>query len=587
MNNSSMTSKLFFKLLPVQILIVAMGSINSMIDGVVAGRFIAAESVGVIGLFMGIVSTLNAISSVFLGGSSVISGRYMGSGDLEKTRGIFSLNVTLTIMVGAISTAVGILFPGYIADICGSNAELKGELMTYIVGYSLGILPMMLSQQLVAFLQLERQSRRNYIGIGAMIVFNIAFDIVFVSYFNMGVWGLALSTSFCNWIYFIILVTYYFFGKPQLYYEFKKILWKDTWNLIKIGSPGALLVFCLGLRDFVLNRIILTYAGEAGLAAKSALGMIGGFFIAFCLGAGAVVRMLASINIGEEDKDAIKELIKVCFTKGLVLTVVITVVVLATSKLFVGIFFPDSTTLVYHYALQYFILYDISIPLILIVLVESNYLQAMEQNACVNIFSMIDGFFSVVVPAAILAPLFGPMGIWLATPIGIVISSIVYPINAIVFWKRIPKTWDEWLLFKKDFGVEDNNRLVMTIENTEDVSNTSVAVQGFCDEHGMDRKKAMYSALCLEEMTRNVIEHGFTHDSKKHYLEARVVFKDDEAVLRIKDDCISFDPVDMSSHMNSEDVTKNIGIKMVMRLADSANYQSLLGLNVLTIKLHK
>ena len=34
-----MFKRLFFKLLPVQILIIAMGSINSIVDGAVAGRF--------------------------------------------------------------------------------------------------------------------------------------------------------------------------------------------------------------------------------------------------------------------------------------------------------------------------------------------------------------------------------------------------------------------------------------------------------------------------------------------------------------------------------------------------------------------
>ena len=44
-----MSSKLYFKLLPVQVMIVAMASINSIVDGAVAGRFIDSRTVGVIG----------------------------------------------------------------------------------------------------------------------------------------------------------------------------------------------------------------------------------------------------------------------------------------------------------------------------------------------------------------------------------------------------------------------------------------------------------------------------------------------------------------------------------------------------------
>lgn len=71
-----MFKRLFFKLLPVQILILAMGSINSIVDGAVAGRFIDAESVGVICLYFTMVNVLAAVGSVLLGGSSILCGRY-------------------------------------------------------------------------------------------------------------------------------------------------------------------------------------------------------------------------------------------------------------------------------------------------------------------------------------------------------------------------------------------------------------------------------------------------------------------------------------------------------------------------------
>ena len=46
-----MISHLFFRLLPMQVAIVAMGSVNSIVDGVVAARFIDAETIGVVGLY--------------------------------------------------------------------------------------------------------------------------------------------------------------------------------------------------------------------------------------------------------------------------------------------------------------------------------------------------------------------------------------------------------------------------------------------------------------------------------------------------------------------------------------------------------
>ena len=213
-------------------MIVAMASINSIVDGAVAGRFIDSRTVGVIGLFAAMVFVLNGISSVFLGGSAVLSGRYIGSGDLESTRGIFSLNITLATAIGFFITVILLLCPREVAVICGADADLTDTLMLYIMGYAPGVIPALLANQLASFLELERQSKRNYIGIGAMIIFNITFNIIFVVVFKLSILGLAISTSMCNWIYFIILVSYYFGDKSQLKYSFRKVLWEDTWPLI-------------------------------------------------------------------------------------------------------------------------------------------------------------------------------------------------------------------------------------------------------------------------------------------------------------------------------------------------------------------
>ncbi len=585
--NSSMSSVLFFKLLPVQIMIVAMGSINSIVDGVIAGQFIDAVSVGVIGIFFVVVSILNAIGSVLLGGSSVLSGRYIGSGDVDKTSGVFSLNLTLTTIISVLSAAILLIFPGAVATFCGADEHLKGILIPYIYGYSIGIFPQMMAQQLGTFLQLERQSKRNYAGVATMIICNILLNITFVAVFKLGLFGLALSTAICNWIYFFILVSYYLGGKSQLKYSFRKARWSDTLNMVKIGFPGALLVFCLAMRDVVLNRLLLSVAGQDGLSAKSSLSMVGGLFIALCLGGGSVVRMLGSVHVGEEDRDSIKELIKIGMTKALLFTLVIAVIVIASSGFVVRLFFADPTSNVYKLAHQYFVIYGISIPLIQVVQVETNYLQAMGKNICVNVFSFIDGFGSVVFPALILAPFLGIFGVWLATPIGIIISALVYPVYAIIHFRHIPRNIDEWLLFEKDFGVNDDDRLVVNIRSMEDVARTSEQVNEFCKAHGYDKKASLYSALSLEEMARNVIEHGFTSDNKKHYLDARIVNKNEKILLRIKDDCPAFDPVSMKEQINPDDPTKNIGIRMVMRLADEVEYQNLLGLNVLTVTIDR
>ncbi len=84
-------------------------------------------------------------------------------------------------------------------------------------------------------------------------------------------------------------------------------------------------------------------------------------------------------------------------------------------------------------------------------------------------------------------------------------------------------------------------------------------------------------------MAVNVITHGFLKDRKKHALDIRVVNKDDEVTLRIRDDCKAFEPTEHLDIIEPEDPAKNCGIRLVYGIAREVVYQNLLGLNVLTI----
>ena len=66
--------------------------------------------------------------------------------------------------------------------------------------------------------------------------------------------------------------------------------------------------------------------------------------------------------------------------------------------------------------------------------------------------------------------------------------------------------------------------------------------------------------------------------------ERQVAHKDNSLILRIKDDCVPFNPAERRDIVDPEDITKNTGIRMIYSMAESVQYQNILGLNVLTIR---
>ena len=87
-------------------------------------------------------------------------------------------------------------------------------------------------------------------------------------------------------------------------------------------------------------------------------------------------------------------------------------------------------------------------------------------------------------------------------------------------------------------------------------------------------------------MAGNVIEHGFSKDKKKHHVHVCLACRPETLILSIKDDCVPFNVEQRAQMMDKDDLSKNIGIRLVSGVASEMHYQNILGLNVLMIRLN-
>ena len=62
-----------------------------------------------------------------------------------------------------------------------------------------------------------------------------------------------------------------------------------------------------------------------------------------------------------------------------------------------------------------------------------------------------------------------------------------------------------------------------------------------------------------------------------------MLLREEDVLLRVKDDCIPFDPQERQHMTDPADPCANVGIRLFNGMADEVVYQNLLGLNVLSI----
>ena len=579
-----MVTRTFLRLLPVQIMLVAVASLNSMIDGLVASNCIGPLAMEAIGFYAPIIKLIETVGAVMLGGSQILCGQFFGKNQVRRTSGLFSVNLMTVSAFSVLLMGLCLVLPEKLAALLGARDEAAAGLTDYIRGIAPGFVAQALCAQLPAFLQLEHEDRRAFVAIIVMGAVNGAADLLFVNRLGLGMFGLGLATTIANWVMCAILAAYYLGKKASIRFAVAEIHWADLRQIVSIGIPGAVSVFCLALRAVVVNYLLANYGGEGAMPAWAAFNSFGYLFFSITSSVGSATRMLCSVYIGENDRTSLIQTMRAALFQGVGLVCVFAAFIVDAAVPFTRLFYRDPSAPVYHLTLWLFRLFPFSMPLSAIFVVMQNYLQSFGRIRVVNVLSVFDGLLGTLIVGVVLTPLYGAMGLWVTQIVnGVIVLGLLVGYAAIKK-KRFPRSLADFLALPDNFGVPDSQRLDLTITSSDDVVNTSKAVIDFCAAHDVNRRQSFIAGLCLEEMVGNVVAYGFGI-KKRHSADVRVVYTPEELTLRISDDCRPFDPqarAELTS--GGEDAARNIGIRLVHSLANEMSYQCILGLNVLTIK---
>lgn len=589
--DARITSQLLFRLLPFQILLAVVGAINGIVSTLFASNAVGMTSMSAIGLYSPINMIFTSCGTILVGGSTIMCGKYMGKNQLEKMQNIFSLNMALTALLALVFTLF-VLSMG-VFDLSGwlaKDPEVRHAFNQYLFGQAIGILPLILGSQLSAFLLVENKTTLTTIASLVYIAVNLLLNFLFVKVLRMEAFGLALASSLGLWVFAGVQAVHFFSKKAHLKMTKLPNNWKECKDIFLIGIPGAASYLYQSLRGILLNTLITMYVGAAGLSAYAAANTLLGFAWAVPTGMLAVSRMLISISVGEEDRKTLTDVMRNMFQRFMPLQCAISVVIIMLAVPLTRLYFRDVSNPVYMLTVWGFRLLPICMPLSLMYMHFVCYGQAANKQGLVHILSLIDGVIGVISFAALVMPAAGRISIYaaqraayFASTFNGICTTITIIIYAWIWNKRFPKTMDDLMAIPKDFGVGEEDRMDLTLQSMEDVVQIAEGIQEFCKSKGVDEKRSYLAGLFMEEMAGNVVKHGFSKDKKKHSIDGRVVYKDDEVILRIKDDCVPFDPGERQKIADPDDPTKNFGVRTIYKIAKSVQYQNMLGLNSLTI----
>lgn len=585
-----MIRKVFKQMLVAQIVSAMTVMICMLIDSLMIGRFLGVDSMTAYGLACPLLLVFASFGSMLSAGIQVICGKTMGCGDREATNACYSTAVVLSVLISGIGMVLVLVFTRPICRLLGAGLPAPANNIypltrDYLRGFIVGAPAFILAQISVPFLQISGNRSRLTVAVTVMTVSDIVFDVLNVFVFNGGTLGMGLASSL-SYVLAVLITGAYFLKKDCMFkFSLRSVKPKLCGEILRAGVPTIINQFSLVLIVFALNNILLEVGQNAAVAAYSVISTVGN--ICYCFGSGiaSVALLLSSVFYGDEDRTSLRQLVRTMCRFAIVLDLIVTVVVLLIAPYLVWLFLredPGGATRMATFGLRLFILSLVPCSLNTSF---KNYYQGVNRTGFTETISVLQNFALPALFAFLLSRTLRTTGVWLGFVCG---ESLTLLLIAAVVWirqKKIVFSAEAFSMLPKDFGVPESDCLELSIKSMEEAAAASRKSAEFCAAHGETTKNSMLISLCVDEMVSNILQHGFPKDNREHNVELRILFKDTTRVIRIRDNCVNFDPLLYFELHKQDDPISHFGIRMVMKMVKRANYVNSLGLNNLTLVL--
>lgn len=587
-NNGRIISKLFRGTVVSIILATIAAMVGIVIDGVITSRFLGENGMAAYTLVMPVVNLATAFSGILATGAQVVCAHHLGAGHKKRARKAFTVSMIITVSVSVILMLIIVFFRDGICQMLGANTDvLLRDSSDYLLGVMFALPSVLFLFEFNALMRLDGDANRVVIAVVVMTVLDVVGDLLNVLVFHGGMLGMGLATSISYTIGLVIML--FHFTKKDIIFKlyFRGVRLKDFIEIFVTGSSSGVGSASAMLRVAAINRILVGIAGtvmaSATLAAFGVVNTIINLISSVLVGVGMTCATIAGLMIGEKDRTAMTALVRVTVKTAFFISVGLSIVLFAGAEVIAGVFQGKGDDSMLPLAARGLRFYAVAILLYGVNNAFINYTQGLKRMVISNVYCFLQNFVFVVVPALILSGVIkSPDAVWISLIIAEVCTFLCIFGLAAYYKKGFPRGFGDYLFLKEPFGAAPEDSMEFTIESMDAVVPASEAVREFCLKKGAGEKNAYLMALFVEELSANVIEYGFS-DGKKHSIDIRILDTKEGWMLRYRDNCKAFDPVEWLKLHETDDPSKNIGIRMVSGMAKSVKYMSTMDLNNLTI----
>lgn len=549
-------------------------NINIFVDGILVGRRIGSDALAAINLSLPLYLALCVVGSFIAAGTGINASRAIGVGDAGKRDAFFRAGFNSAVLASLIITAGALLLRRPLVAFLCSDDAISGYVMQYAVITLIGALPKILIYIPFWYLRLDGKNADVAIMMAGMAAINIALDIVFVYFLDMGVFGAGLASVIATAIacaYGVIRLL----GKDSPYtWRFELMSLKDWKGISSAGFPSAFNNLCATIRLLIINSMLLSFGGGRLVAVFSAVNGIWGFGECVTLGAPNAGSAMLGVFGGEHDNGSCRLLLKEEWKTGCAAGIVFLILCAALSPVV-----PAMYGLKGENVLLPLMWMALSVFPALLMNIFTTYYNISGRNIWSGAMIFVHVIASVYVSLLLVRRL--GLSVFSFLLISELLTAAFWLIA--VFTRRARRPGRSLFLF---YDIEDElSGKVLNFSVSSDVAeivSASERIGGFCEANGMSVRDTMRLQMSMEEVMTLIREVNGGDGALR--FDLRAYSFENESGIRISYNGRVFNPFGFkSADTDAED--RFMGVKMIYKMVEAVNYRRAFGVNTLQIVL--
>lgn len=588
-SNNKLIRKIILSMFGGSLAAMITSAIALMADTILAGVFFDKLAIAAVAVGTPIINIFQALTQSIINGASISMNISAGKGENKELQQSFSVAIFFTVLMGLIFVAVGLVFSNKLVDVFGGSPEIAGRAVWYLRGATgciiFGNINLFMYKTLALFGEQKTILRSSLLA----IVFNVIFSFIMVNVLpeGMAIAGLGMGT----WLGGIVAVisSYTTLRKHDLSLKmcFKTVKFSTLKHFVSHGLPSSGNALADGVVSGIVNNVIVAGFNKTGVLALSvftAVKSIVTFATSIIQAINLSVAPLFGIMYGSRDKNGILRSYRESIRLAIIALGICAVLVMACSPVLANVYDMAGMKEFYIGLAVCMLFY---LPFTAVLRITTQFFESIEKIGMGFLYSAIPDSLIFPIMLVVLVPILKYNGIWIAYSFNAIPFLLVLYLIRSVQSKSLVLSYDRMFCLGEE--IRDNvPKIDISIKSdNKDVSFISEKIYTFLENEGFDQRTSHTTALCLEELSADFVEHTVGDDSKKGentIMDIKLFADGNRLRTIIRNEAPMYNPLDFE--LDGEKFSK-MGVKLAQKLARKIQYSYVYKMNIITIDIDK